>query len=138
MDNLKPILLIEDDIVDALSAKRAFKEVNVQNDVVHVKNGEEALEFLQDDKNKKPCLLLLDINMPKMNGIEFLEERAKEEKLRLIPCIVLTTSNDDQDKYNSYNLNIAGYMIKPLEYENFVKVIHTIDMYWTLSKTVDL
>ncbi|MDH5598910.1 MAG: response regulator [Cyclobacteriaceae bacterium] len=137
MKSLKPILLVEDDSIDAMTVKRALNEIKVGNDIIHVKNGEEALEYLLSEDCIIPCLILLDINMPKMNGIEFLRERNKIRKLRLIPTVILTTSNDDQDKYDSFDLNIAGYMVKPVDYARFVELIKTIDLYWSLSETVD-
>ena len=82
MKNLKPILLVEDDSVDAMTVKRALKELNVTNQLVHSIDGEQALEYLKADDNKKPCVILLDLNMPKMNGIEFLQAVKEDEKLK--------------------------------------------------------
>ena len=79
-------------------------------------------------------LVLLDLNMPKMNGIEFLRELRLDEKLRSIPAIVLTTSNEDRDKVEAYNLNVAGYILKPITFSNFVEAIATLNKYWMLSE----
>jgi CheY-like chemotaxis protein len=130
----EPILLVEDDRVDAMTVKRALKDINVTNPLTIVSNGEEALEFLRDKKNKKPGIILLDLNMPKMNGIEFLKVVKQDDLLKMIPVIVLTTSRQDQDKIDSFRLSVAGYMIKPVDYLQFVEVVKTINMYWTLSE----
>jgi CheY-like chemotaxis protein len=128
------ILLVEDDKVDAMTVKRAFKEIHVLNPVEWLENGEEALNFLKNSQNKRPGIILLDLNMPKMNGIEFLKIVKQDENLKKIPVVVLTTSKEEQDRIDSFNLGIAGYMIKPVDYLQFVKAIKTIDLYWSLSE----
>ena len=117
------ILIVEDDKIDVLTIKRSFKELNILNPVVVCENGLEALDYLNNPENKKPGIILLDINMPKMNGIEFLEQRQKQTFLKLIPTVVLTTSKDEQNKMESYNLGVAGYMIKPVDYLKFLEDI---------------
>ena len=134
MKNLKPILLVEDDIVDAMTVKRALKELNVTNQLVHSIDGEQALEYLKADDNKKPCVILLDLNMPKMNGIEFLQAVKKDEKLKKTPVVVLTTSKEDNDVTTSFRFSVAGYMVKPVDYKKFVEAIRAINLYWTLSE----
>ena len=134
MKGKKPILLVEDDRVDQITVRRALKDINVTNLLIIVSNGEEALEFLRNEKNEKPGIILLDLNMPKMNGIEFLKVAKQDNALKRIPVVVLTTSKQDQDKIESFNLGVAGYMIKPVDYIQFVDVIRTINMYWTLSE----
>lgn len=134
MKGKKPILLVEDDRVDQITVKRALKDINVTNLLVVVNNGEEALEFLNDEKNEKPGIILLDLNMPKMNGLEFLKVAKQDNSLKRIPVVVLTTSKQDQDKIESFNLGVAGYMVKPVDYIQFVDVIKTINLYWTLSE----
>lgn len=134
MRGKRPILLVEDDSVDAMTVKRALKEIHVTNRVEVVGNGEEALKYLTDENNEKPCIILLDLNMPRMNGIEFLEVAKQNELLKMIPVVVLTTSKEEQDKVNSFKLSVAGYMIKPVDYRQFVEVMRTIDIYWTLSE----
>lgn len=133
----KSILLVEDDEIDRMTVERALREIHVTNRLAMVENGEEALEYLQDPANSRPGIILLDLNMPRMNGIEFLELIKKDEALRRIPVIVLTTSKDEQDRVNSFNLGVAGYMIKPVDYMQFVEVVRTINMYWTLSELPD-
>jgi len=134
MKNLKPILLVEDDSVDAMTVKRALKELNVTNQLVHSINGEQALEYLKTDNNKKPCVILLDLNMPKMNGIEFLQAIKEDEKLKKTPVVVLTTSNEQDDITTSFRFSVAGYMVKPVDYKKFVEAIRAINLYWTLSE----
>jgi CheY-like chemotaxis protein len=130
----RPLLLVEDDQVDVMTIKRALREIHVVNPVAHVENGEEGIAYLRDDSKEKPCLILLDLNMPVMNGIEFLQVVKQDEHLRRIPVIVLTTSEEQQDKVNSFNLGVAGYMAKPVDYRQFVEVMRSIDMYWTISE----
>ena len=137
MRSSKPILLVEDDQVDAITVKRALKEIKVSNRLDIVVNGEEALSFLRNPENEKPGIILLDLNMPKMNGIEFLKIAKQDEILKRIPVVVLTTSKEEQDKVNSFNFGVAGYMLKPVDYQKFVLVVKTIDMYWTLSELPD-
>lgn len=132
MKDRRPILLVEDDEVDAMTVVRAMKDVNVTNPLPHVTNGEEALDWLR--AHEPPCMILLDLNMPRMNGIEFLQVAKQDERLRRIPVIVLTTSEAEQDKLASFNLSVAGYMLKPVDYNQFVDVVRTIKLYWTLSE----
>ncbi|MBF0186707.1 MAG: response regulator [Magnetococcales bacterium] len=134
MNSTRPILLLEDDRVDAMTVKRALKAIKVNNPLVTVSNGEEALEWLNHEENEIPCITLLDLNMPRMNGIEFLEAVKNHKEFRSIPVIVLTTSKDELDRIKSFNLGAAGYMVKPVDYVQFVEVMRTINMYWTLSE----
>ncbi len=134
MTALKSILLVEDDMVDMMSVKRALKDINVTNPLYHVENGVEALEFLMDKEKPRPTIILLDLNMPKMGGIEFLSVMRKDETIRRIPVVILTTSRAEYDKIQSYDLGVAGYMIKPVDYQQFMEVIRAMCMYWTLSE----
>jgi CheY-like chemotaxis protein len=130
----KPILLVEDDKVDALTVKRALTELKVTNELIIRENGEEALNFLRDQYNQKPAIILLDINMPRMNGLEFLEITKNEQDIKKIPVIILTTSSEELDRMQSFQLGVAGYMVKPVDYKQFVDVVRVIDLYWTLSE----
>ncbi|RLC50854.1 MAG: response regulator [Candidatus Cloacimonadota bacterium] len=134
LDNLSPILIVDDDKVDTMTIKRALKELNVRNPLAFAGNGEEALAYLRDKNNRKPCIVLLDLNMPKMNGIEFLKIVKNDEYLKRIPVVVLTTSQEEQDKLESFNFGVAGYMVKPVDYIQFVEVMRTISKYWTISE----
>ena len=130
----KSIMLVEDDQVDTMTVRRALKELHVMNPLQHVENGEEALSFLRNPANPRPCLILLDLNMPIMGGIEFLQIAKKDESLKGIPVVVLTTSEEQEDKVESFQLGVAGYMRKPVDYPHFVETIRTIDAYWTISE----
>jgi CheY-like chemotaxis protein len=132
--NDKPILLVEDDQVDVMTAKRALKEISVTNPVVNRENGEDALQYLRDPTSARPCIILLDLNMPIMNGIEFLQVVKRDALLKRIPVVVLTTSGEQQDVTNSFDLGVAGYMAKPVDYRQFVEVMRTINAYWTISE----
>lgn len=134
MKSLKPILLVEDDQVDFMTASRAFEEMKILNPLVHAKSGEDALGYLHNQSNEKPCIILLDLNMPKMNGLEFLQAREEDESIKRIPVVVLTTSSSDEDITSSFKMSIAGYIVKPVGYKKFVEVVRAIDLYWTLSE----
>lgn len=134
MKSATPILLVEDDRVDCMRVKRALKDLSIVNTLRIASDGVEALEFLMDPRNDKPCLILLDMNMPRMGGIEFLREAKAREEIRSIPVIVLTGSTADKDRVESFYLGVAGYMIKPSSYGQFLEMIRTIDLYWTMSE----
>jgi CheY-like chemotaxis protein len=134
MRNSKPILLIEDDNVDVMTVKRVLRDLKIANQLVSTSNGEQALEYLRTNGNKKPCVILLDLNMPKMNGTEFLKIVKTDEALKKIPVVVLTTSSQQRDVVESFKLGAAGYMVKSVGYEKFVETIRTINLYWTLSE----
>ena len=127
------ILLVDDDEVDVMTVKRAFAKANITNPIHLATNGIEALELLRGPKIPSTRrLILLDLNMPKMNGIEFLRELRSDPALQLTPVVVLTTSNDERDKIEAYNLNVAGYLLKPVTFINFVEVMAALNKYWTL------
>jgi len=134
MKDSRPILLVEDDIVDAMTVGRVFKDLKITNPLVHMTDGECALEYLRNDGSAQPCVILLDLNMPRMNGIEFLGIIKADEELRKIPVIVLTTSREEQDKIETFRLGVAGYMVKSIDYKKFVETMRVVDMYWTLSE----
>jgi len=134
MQNSKPILLIEDDDVDVMTVKRAIRDLKVTNQLVSIGDGEKAIEYLRTESTTKPCIILLDLNMPKMDGAEFLEIVKADKALKKIPIVILTTSNSDRDVIESFERGAAGYMVKSVDYEKFVETIRAIDQYWTLSK----
>jgi CheY-like chemotaxis protein len=136
-----PILLVEDDQVDVMTVQRAFKRNNIINPLHIVGNGQEALDFLKhrkdfadQGKNPRPGIILLDLNMPVMNGIECLKIIKADEELKKIPVIVLTTSKEECDRVESFKLSVAGYIIKPVEFEKFVEAVKVLNLYWTLSE----
>ncbi len=133
------ILLVEDDEVDVMNVKRAFKKNNITNPLYMASNGLEALELLRGTEKspeipRERRLILLDLNMPKMNGIEFLRELRADPELKATPVIVLTTSNEDRDKVEAYNLNVAGYILKPVTLSKFVEAVATLNKYWSISE----
>lgn len=134
MRDNKPILLVEDDEVDVLTVQRALRDLKVANPLRVAGNGEEALEILRDPDEARPAIVLLDLNMPRMNGLEFLRIARREGCVRGIPVVVLTTSRQDQDVVQGFDLAVAGYMVKPVDYRKFVEVMRAIDLYWTLSE----
>ncbi len=134
MRGSNPILLVEDDKVDVMTVQRALKDLNVSNSLDVAGDGEQALTFLRNPDNIRPCVILLDLSMPRMDGIEFLRLAKQDKSLRKIPVVVLTSSREEQDKVDSYDLGVAGYIVKPVNYPDFVEAMKTIDMYWTLSE----
>jgi CheY-like chemotaxis protein len=134
------ILLVEDDEVDVMNVRRAFKKNNITNPLYVAENGLEALALLRSQDGKNPTvppvrrLILLDLNMPKMNGLEFLQQLRADPALKSTPVIVLTTSDEDRDRVEAYNLNVAGYILKPVTFSRFANVMITLNNYWTLSE----
>jgi CheY-like chemotaxis protein len=133
MRNFKPIMLVDDDDVDAIITQRAVNELKITNELVRRVDGEDALEYLRNESNPRPCVILLDLNMPRMNGFEFLKVIKVDNILKKIPIVVLTTSDVDQNILDSFGLGVAGYIVKPVDYKQFVEAMKTINMYWTLS-----
>ena len=134
------ILLVEDDELDVMNVQRAFKKNNVLNPLFVAGNGLEALEMLRGTQGNPPQvplerrIILLDLNMPRMNGIEFLRELRGDAALTHIPVIVLTTSDEDRDKVEAFQLNVAGYIVKPVTLAHFIETMATLNKYWTLSE----
>jgi len=133
------LLLVDDDAVDVMNVERAFQKNNLANALYVASNGLEALAMLRGEGPlpKVPAerrLILLDLNMPKMGGIKFLRELRADDNLRAIPVIVLTTSDEDSDKVEAYNLNVAGYILKPVTLTAFVEAIATLNQYWMLNE----
>jgi len=127
------ILLVEDDQVDVMNVKRAFDKNRIANPLYVAGDGVEALEMLRSGAvPAERRLILLDLNMPKMNGIEFLRELRADPALQQAPVVVLTTSNDERDKIHAYNLNVAGYLLKPVTFIAFVELMAALNKYWTL------
>jgi len=129
------ILLVEDDDIDVMTVQRAFRKNNISNPLRVAGNGLEALEMLRSGEippiNR---IVLLDINMPRMDGIEFLRELRADPALRATTVVVLTTSNEDRDRVQAYELNVAGYLLKPVTFVNFVEIMAMLNKYWTLME----
>ena len=133
MNHQLNILLVEDDEVDVMNVKRAFTKHNITNPLFVASDGLEALEMLRSNGVPEGRrIVLLDLNMPRMNGIEFLREVRNDSRLAATPIIVLTTSNDDRDKVDAYNLNVAGYLLKPVTFASFCDLMVTLNKYWSL------
>jgi CheY-like chemotaxis protein len=128
------ILLVDDDAVDAMAVKRAFRELKIANPVVEAHNGIEALERLRGEncyeQVSEPLLILLDLNMPRMGGIEFLQELRDDPLLRRALVFVMTTSSADEDRRLAYEKNIAGYILKHRPKESFLEAIRMLECYW--------
>ena len=129
------ILLVEDDDIDVMTVQRAFRKNNISNPLKVAGNGLKALEMLRSGEippfNR---IVLLDINMPRMDGIEFLRELRADPELRSTTVVVLTTSNEDRDRVQAYELNVAGYLLKPVTFVNFVEIMAMLNKYWTLME----
>ena len=133
MEKSLNILLVEDDQVDVMNVKRAFERNKIANPLFVAGDGIEALEMLRSGNiPRERRLVLLDLNMPRMNGIEFLRALRADHELQLTPVVVLTTSDDERDKVHAYNLNVAGYLLKPVTFVNFVEAMAALNKYWTL------
>lgn len=136
--NMLHILLVDDDEVDVMNVQRAFRKNNIVNPLYIAHNGLEALHLLRGTSGEKiPSerrLVLLDLNMPKMNGLEFLREVRNDAALHALSVIVLTTSDDERDKVEAYNLNVAGYILKPVTFGAFVEAMATLNKYWAINE----
>ena len=129
------ILLVEDDEVDVITVQRAFAKARITNKLFVARNGLEGLEVLRGDeypKNRR--LVLLDLNMPTMNGIEFLREVRNDPDLRSLAVVVMTTSQHDRDRIDAIDLNVSGYILKPITFQAFVDTMAALNKYWTLME----
>ena len=132
-DKLLNIVLVEDDEVDVMNVRRAFKKGNISNPLFVAGNGLEALELLRGDTvPRSRRLVLLDLNMPRMNGIEFLRALRADPELSPTPVVVLTTSDAERDRVEAYNLHVAGYLLKPVTFGNFCEAMVAMNKYWAL------
>jgi len=134
MSEAKPvnILLVEDDEIDVKAFQRAFKKLNITNPLQVARDGKEGLDFLEAHAGSEdmPSLVILDINMPRMSGLELLKKIRSDERLRHLVIFMLTTSNDERDKFEAYDLNVAGYMLKTDMGRGFQRAIELVDNYW--------
>lgn len=128
------ILLVEDDEVDIITVERAFVKANIANPLFKARNGLEAIDLLHSNKIKSPRIVLLDLNMPKMNGLEFLEVIRSDKELKRLPVIVLTSSSDERDVWRAYDKYVSGYMTKPISMDQFVEKMATLGHYWSLCE----
>ena len=136
-DHMIRILLVEDDEVDIMNVQRAFRKNNIANPLVVANNGVEALLILREaiaKGNDAFKIVILDLNMPKMGGIEFLKQVRADPVLKPLSVFVMTTLNEESDKMATYDLNIAGYIVKPLSFDSFVHAISVLKHYWKLCE----
>jgi len=135
-EKLLHILLVDDDEVDVMNVQRAFKRNNISNPLYVANNGLEALDMLRGPAAipGPRRLILLDLNMPKMSGLEFLRAIREDPALRPLTVVVLTTSDDERDRIEAYNLNVAGYILKPVTFTAFVEAMATLNKYWTINE----
>jgi CheY-like chemotaxis protein len=127
------ILLIEDDLIERMKLSRTISSLKLNHKITEAENGEEALSYL---KKSTPDIILLDLNMPLMDGIEFLNILKNDKNLKYIPIIILTTSNNHVDVLECYKIGIAGYIIKPLRYEDYVLKIKKVLSYWSINELI--
>ncbi len=135
MNNRLKILLIEDDTIEVMKLKRVVTTLGLDHQIEEANNGEAAFSLLKNAEDL-PDIILLDLNMPKINGIEFLTTLKNDDKLRYIPTIILTTSNNQKDMLACYRLGIAGYILKPLKYEQYAKKIEFLLAYWSANELI--
>jgi CheY-like chemotaxis protein len=139
-DKILNVLLVEDDEVDVMNVQRAFRKNNIANPLYIAHNGLEALKMLRGENGNPPTvprerrLILLDLNMPRMGGLEFLHELRCDSDIKSIPVIILTTSDEDRDRVEAYNLNVAGYLLKPVTFSQFTETMATLNRYWMLCE----
>jgi two-component system response regulator len=126
------VLLIEDNPDDAELTIRVLKKHHLANNLVHLQDGEEALNFLFSKSNNTPKLILLDLKMPKVDGIEVLRKIKSDEQKKLIPIVILTSSKEDRDIIESYQLGVNAYVVKPVEFEKFVEAVAQLGLFWLL------
>jgi DNA-binding response OmpR family regulator len=138
MDNFGRILMVEDDPNDVELSLTALEEYNLANEVVVARDGEEALDYLhcrgkfaaRPDGN--PAVLLLDLKLPKVNGLEVLQQIRSDEKLKMIPVVVLTSSHEEKDMVASYKLGVNAYVVKPVDFHEFVNAVRELGVFWAI------
>lgn len=136
MTNSLNILLIEDDTIEVMKFDRVLRNLGLTHKVIEASNGEVALNILKE-KKILPDIIFLDLNMPKINGIEFLTILKSDDTLRYIPAIILSTSGNHRDLMECYRLGIAGYILKPLKYEEYVSRISKMLDYWSINELIN-
>ncbi|MBA3035742.1 MAG: response regulator [Desulfobacterium sp.] len=136
--SLNKILLVEDNINDVELAMEAFSENNIANTVDVVRDGEEALEYLKykgkfsSRSSGNPVVIFLDINLPKINGIEVLKAIRTDHKLKLIPVVIFTSSREEKDLFASYSLGVNAYVVKPIDFNEFVIAVRSLGLFWAI------
>ena len=134
MKDGRPILLLEDDEIDVVAIKRALKELNIKNPLVVCENGAKGLEWLRANLQTPPAVILSDIDMPVMTGLEFLDKMKRDPDLQKIPVVILSTFREEPDRAKAFKLGVAGYMIKPIDAAKYHSIMKTIATYWQSSE----
>jgi len=129
------ILFIEDDAIEVMKFNRVINALGLSHQIAEANNGEEALELLKEHENL-PHIIILDLNMPKLNGLEFLRMLKNDCVLKYIPTIILTTSSNFKDVKEGYKIGIAGYILKPLKYEDYVFKVQKLMEYWSINELI--
>ena len=129
------VLLIEDDTIEVMKLKRAIAKLEMDHELIEAQNGEEALEILKDH-SVLPDVIFLDLNMPKINGLEFLKILKEDSVLRFLPTIMVTTSSNRKDIFACYDIGVAGYITKPLKYDHYVEKIKIALSYWSMNELI--
>ena len=137
MEKILNILLIEDDMIEVMKLNRTISSLNLKHKIIEANNGEEALKILEE-KDRLPDIILLDLNMPKINGIEFLKILKNDNRFKYLPTIVLTTSNNKRDLLACFEIGIAGYVLKPLKYEDYVFKMEKLLAYWSINELIKI
>jgi response regulator RpfG family c-di-GMP phosphodiesterase len=135
MDKILKIMLIEDDMIEVMKLNRTISKLKLKHKIIEANNGEVALKLLSE-KDNLPDIILLDLNMPKINGIEFLNILKSNDTLKYIPTVILTTSNNHKDLHECFKIGISGYVLKPLKYEAYVEKIQKILSYWSINELI--
>jgi CheY-like chemotaxis protein len=134
MKDSQPILLLEDDEIDVAAIKRALKELNIKNPLVVCENGAKGLEWLHANLNALPAVIISDIDMPVMNGFEFLDKVKHDPDLLQLPVVILSTFREESDRANAFKRGVAGYMLKPIDTTKYLTIMETIAAYWRSSE----
>jgi CheY-like chemotaxis protein len=138
MTNLGRILIVEDDPNDVELTLTALGEYNLANEVVVTRDGQQALDYLycqgefRARPNENPAVMLLDLKLPKIDGLEVLQQVKADERLKMIPVVVLTSSNEEKDMMRSYSLGVNGYVVKPVDFHEFVNAVKELGIFWAV------
>lgn len=138
MDNLGRILIVEDDPKDVELTMSALEEYNLANEVVITRDGQEALDYLycrgkyDERPNDNPAVILLDLKLPRVDGLEVLQQIKSDERMRMIPVVVLTSSHEEKDMMRSYKLGVNAYVVKPVDFHEFINAVKELGVFWAI------
>ena len=134
LGDVERVLLVEDDQVDQMNVRRAFEKSELDVELEVAADGEEGLQYLREQSSVAGTLVLLDLNMPRMDGIRMLEEIRSDDDLHRLPVVVLTTSDAERDRVEAYDLNVAGYILKPVTASSFKDIVERLADYWEINR----